>query len=141
MEPRVEQLVYRLAIDAYRRGSRNRRDRSDRWRGPAADRQFRWGERSGCDRPRNWRRSVAAFSGPYAAAVNVGGYFAAGLVFDPVLNKFLLFQDDGFLYTITKVSMANWAVDRLAVTGVPPTAVTRPARISGDLGRMSTCRI
>jgi hypothetical protein len=66
--------------------------------------------------------TVAAFSGPYAAAVNVGGYFAAGLVFDPVLNKFLLFQDDGFLYTITKVSIANWAVNRLALTGVPPTA-------------------
>jgi hypothetical protein len=41
-------------------------------------------------------------------------------VFDSVLNKFLLFQDDGFLYTITKVSIANWAVDRLALSGLPP---------------------
>jgi hypothetical protein len=67
--------------------------------------------------------TVATFSGPYAAAVNVGGYYAAGLVFDPVLSKFLLFQDDGFLYTITKVSIANWAVNRLALTGVPPAAM------------------
>jgi hypothetical protein len=64
--------------------------------------------------------TVATFSGPYAAAVNVGGYYAAGLVFDSVLNKFLLFQDDGFLYTITKVSIANWAVNRLALSGLPP---------------------
>jgi len=67
--------------------------------------------------------TVAAFSGPYAAAVNVGAYYAAGLVFDSVLNKFLLFQDDGFLYTITKVSIANWAVNRLALTGAPPAAM------------------
>jgi hypothetical protein len=45
-----------------------------------------------------------------------------------VLNKFLLFQDDGFLYTITKVSIANWAVNRLALTGVPPT-VGHSARV------------
>lgn len=64
--------------------------------------------------------TVATLSGPYAAAVNVGGYFAAGLVFDSVLNKFLLFQDDGFLYTITKVSLGNWAVDRLPLSGSPP---------------------
>jgi len=72
--------------------------------------------------------TVAVFSGPYAAAVNVGGYYAAGLVFDSVLNKFLLYQDDGFLYTITKVSIANWAVNRLALTGVPPT-VGHSARV------------
>jgi hypothetical protein len=72
--------------------------------------------------------TVATFSGPYAAAVNVGGYFAAGLVFDPVLNKFLLFQDDGFIYTVTKVTTGNWAVDRLALTGVPP-AVGHSARV------------
>jgi hypothetical protein len=66
--------------------------------------------------------TVATFSGPYAAAVKVGAYYAAGLVFDPVLGKFLLFQDDGFLYTITKVSMASWLVDRLALSGTPPAA-------------------
>jgi hypothetical protein len=67
--------------------------------------------------------TVGVFSGTYASAVNVGGYYAAGLVFDPVLNKFLLFQDDGFLYTITKVSIGNWAVNRLALTGSAPAAM------------------
>ena len=44
-------------------------------------------------------------------------------MFDSVLNKFLLFQDDGFLYTITKVSLGSWAADRLALTGSPPAAM------------------
>ena len=66
--------------------------------------------------------TVATFSGPYAAAVSVGGYYAAGLVFDSVLNKFLLFQDDGFLYTITQLSLSNWSVDRLPLSGTPPAA-------------------
>jgi hypothetical protein len=64
--------------------------------------------------------TVGAFSGPHAAHVDVGGYYAAGLVFDLVLGKFLLFQDDGYLYTITKVSMSNWSVDRLPLTGTAP---------------------
>jgi len=64
--------------------------------------------------------TVASFSGPYAAAINIGGYYASGLVFDRGLGKFLLFQDDGRLYTITKITMANWNVDRLPLSGVAP---------------------
>jgi len=39
-----------------------------------------------------------------------------------VLNKFLLFQDDVFLYTITQLSLSNWVVDRLPLSGTPPIA-------------------
>lgn len=37
-------------------------------------------------------------------------------VYDPNLDKFLIFLDDGYLYTITYVSDAEWSVDRLAIT-------------------------
>jgi hypothetical protein len=66
---------------------------------------------------------VGSFSGPYADAVNVGGYFAAGLVFDRGLHQFLLFQDDGYLYPITRVSSTDWRVDRLHLGGTPPDAM------------------
>ena len=66
--------------------------------------------------------TVASFSGPHAASVNVGGQFAAGIAYDPGLGKFLVFQDDGYLYAISKVSMVNWNVDRLRLTGTPPQA-------------------
>jgi hypothetical protein len=67
--------------------------------------------------------SVGSFSGPHAAAVSVGGYYAAGLAFDQGLGRFLLFQDDGYLYTITRVSVTGWSVDRLPLSGTPPDAM------------------
>ncbi len=48
------------------------------------------------------------------------GYYAAGFVYDSGLDKFLLFQDDGFIYTITYVSKSEWSVDRLALAGTSP---------------------
>ncbi len=42
------------------------------------------------------------------------------MVYDPGIDKFLLFQDDGFIYTITYVSASEWSVDRLPLTGVAP---------------------
>lgn len=67
--------------------------------------------------------TVGSFTGPYAGSVSIGGYYAAGLVFDRGLGKFLLFQDDGQLYTIARVSAADWRVDRLALVGTPPDAM------------------
>jgi hypothetical protein len=64
--------------------------------------------------------TVGSFSGPYADAINIGGYFAAGLVFDRGLGKFVLYQDDGYLYAISRVSSRIWRVDRLPLTGRPP---------------------
>jgi hypothetical protein len=58
--------------------------------------------------------------GRYADAINIGGYFAAGLVFDRGLGKFLLYQDDGYLYAISRASDRTWLVDRLSLTGTPP---------------------
>jgi hypothetical protein len=48
------------------------------------------------------------------------GRWATGLVFDPVLGKFLLFKDDGFLYSISYVSDAEWLLARMEITGVSP---------------------
>src|SRR5207249_1301036 len=62
------------------------------------------------------------FTGPYASAVNIGDYYAAGLVFDRGLSKFILFQDDGNLYTIKRVSNDSWYVDRLPLSGSAPAA-------------------
>jgi hypothetical protein len=64
--------------------------------------------------------TIGTLSGPYASSVDVGAYFAPGLVYDAGLGKFVLFQDDGYLYTITRVSAADWRVDRLAVSGKAP---------------------
>jgi hypothetical protein len=60
----------------------------------------------------------AVFSGPFASWIM--GYYGAGFVYDSRLGKFLLFQDDGFIYTITYVSDSEWSVDRLALSGTPP---------------------
>ena len=67
--------------------------------------------------------TVGSFSGPHAGSVSIGGYYAAGLVFDRGLGKFLLFQDDGHLYAITRVSAADWSVDRVAMKGAAPDAM------------------
>jgi hypothetical protein len=67
--------------------------------------------------------TVGSFSGPHAGSVSIGGYYAAGLVFDKGLGKFLLFQDDGHLYAITRVSAANWSVDRMVLSGKAPDAM------------------
>lgn len=67
--------------------------------------------------------TVGSFTGPYAGAVSIGGYYASGLVFDRGLGKFLLFQDDGHLYAITRVSAASWSVDRMSLSGAAPEAL------------------
>jgi len=67
--------------------------------------------------------TVGSFSGPHGGSVSIGGYYAAGLVFDKGLGKFLLFQDDGHLYAITRVSAADWSVDRMALKGTAPDAM------------------
>ena len=68
--------------------------------------------------------TVGVLSGRYASAVNVtvGISYAAGMVFDSTLGKFLLFQDDGYLYTIGSAGAGAWTVDRLATTGAAPAA-------------------
>jgi hypothetical protein len=58
--------------------------------------------------------------GTLAASIRIGAYYAAGIVFDPVLNKFVLFQDDGHLYTISKATASTWNVERMALSGVAP---------------------
>jgi len=60
----------------------------------------------------------AVFSGPFASVIM--GYYAAGFVYDFGLGKFLLFQDDGFIYTVTYVSKMEWSVDRLTLAGAAP---------------------
>jgi hypothetical protein len=74
--------------------------------------------------------SVGELTGPHAKSINVGGYYAAGLVFDAGLGTFVLFQDDGHLYTIARASTADWNVDRLPMTGTapPPTPSAREGR-------------
>ena len=64
--------------------------------------------------------TVGSLTGRHADAINLGGYFAAGLVFDRGLGKFLLYQDDGYLYTVSRASAANWQVDRLPLAGPAP---------------------
>ncbi len=86
--------------------------------------------------------TVGSFSGPHADAINIGGYFAAGLVFDRGLGKFVLYQDDGYLYAIRRVSGRIWQVDRLALTGRPPDSVIPPSRAWSRSGAgCNTCRI
>ena len=42
------------------------------------------------------------------------------MVYDPGIDKFLLFQDDGFIYALGYVSRSEWSVDRLTLSGTPP---------------------
>lgn len=65
----------------------------------------------------------ATFSGPYAASINeTVFYWAAGRCYDPNLDLFLWYQDDGFLYTIKWLSNSSYYVDRLPMTGTAPPA-------------------
>jgi hypothetical protein len=74
--------------------------------------------------------TVGVLVGPHAKSVDVGGYFAAGLVFDAGLGMFVFFRDDGYLYTIARSTSTDWFVDRMSVTGTPPvpTANAREGR-------------
>jgi hypothetical protein len=61
--------------------------------------------------------------GPYAADVLAVQNRNCGFVFDRGLGKFLLYQDDGSIYTIAPASVGtDWYVDKLPVTGTPPAA-------------------
>jgi len=81
--------------------------------------------------------AVGSFTGPYAGAISIGGYYAAGLVYDKGLGKFLLFQDDGHLYAITRVSVATWSVDRMVLSGTAPDALhSAGAGLPAIWGRM-----
>lgn len=65
----------------------------------------------------------ATFTGPYAASISeTNMYWAGGRVYDPVLDLFLYYRDDGFLYTIKWLSDASYFVDRLPMTGTAPPA-------------------
>ena len=73
---------------------------------------------------------VGTLVGPHAKSIDVGGYYAVGLVFDGGLGMFALFQDDGHLYTIARTTRTDWFVDRLPMTGAAPvpTANARAGR-------------
>jgi hypothetical protein len=62
----------------------------------------------------------AVFSGTYAGSVLPVPTYAFGMVYDPGIDKFLLFQDDGFIYALGYVSRSEWSVDRLTLSGTPP---------------------
>jgi hypothetical protein len=64
----------------------------------------------------------AMFSGPFAGSINQTNlYWAAGMVYDPALDLFLYYQDDGFLYSIKWLSNTSYFVDRVVLTGIAPT--------------------
>jgi len=69
-----------------------------------------------------YKRVAATLSGPFAASIfNPSGTWSSGILWDPGLHCFLWYQDDGFLYTITRgATDADWIVDRLTVTGEMP---------------------
>jgi hypothetical protein len=58
--------------------------------------------------------------GPLAGSIRIGAYYAAGIVYDPNLKKFVLFQDDGHLYTIDRATTSTWQVERMALSGAAP---------------------
>lgn len=57
-------------------------------------------------------------SGPYADSIPSG--YNAGMEYNPDLDCFVLFLDDGHLYTLRYVSLTEWSVDRLALSGTAP---------------------
>jgi hypothetical protein len=59
--------------------------------------------------------TAATLSGPYASATTVLNK-ACPLIYDPGIDKFLLFVDDGYLYTLTWLSNSSYSVDRLALS-------------------------
>ena len=63
--------------------------------------------------------TAATLSGPYASAITVLRN-GCPMVYDPGIDKFLLFIDDGYMYTLTRVSNSSYSVDRLALSGTPP---------------------
>lgn len=64
--------------------------------------------------------SVGVLTGPYAK-MNWPVY--PGFVFDPNLDKFVMFKDDGHLYTFAPDGPDNWYVDRLNLTPDPRAGV------------------
>ncbi len=66
------------------------------------------------------RLANAKLTGPFASSVAAKALDGMGLVYDPGLDKFVYFQDDGFLYTITRVSPTAYSVDRMTLAGTPP---------------------
>jgi hypothetical protein len=62
---------------------------------------------------------------PISTFRNIQGDFlspawGAGIVWDDLLHCFLWFQDDGQLYTITRVTDATWNVATLPLVGAGP---------------------
>ena len=71
----------------------------------------------------NWSMTPCTVTGPYAALINEAQlYWSNGFVYDSGLGCFLMYQDDGFLYTIKRTAPAAYIVDRLTMTGTAPTA-------------------
>ena len=67
-------------------------------------------------------RTAATFSGQYANSIWLAAVSGAGFVYDAGIDRFVIFIDDGFLYTISYVSDSNWQVDRMTLSGTAPTA-------------------
>jgi len=63
--------------------------------------------------------TTATLSGPYASAI-VRLNKACPLIYDPGIDKYLLFLDDGFLYTLTWMSNSSYSLNRLSMSGTPP---------------------
>ena len=59
-------------------------------------------------------------TGTYASAIKTGILYNFGMCFCRDLDCFLVFPDDGFIYTIRYTDTSHWAVDRLPTTGVGP---------------------
>ncbi len=91
---------------------------------------------------------IGALIGPYAAALGAaplvpGNVGKAGFVYDRGLRTFLLYQDDGFVYSISRVPNSDdYQVNRLTLTGTPPPAYLvsgvrgGPYDVAGIYGRM-----
>ena len=65
--------------------------------------------------------SVGSLTGPAVGSIVVDGFHAigSGFVYDPGLQCFLLFQGNGVMLKISPTG-ADWYVDYLTTTGVPP---------------------
>lgn len=66
--------------------------------------------------------TVGALTGPAVSSIVVDGFTAigSGLVYDPGLRCFLLFQGNGVVLKLTPTAGPEWNVDYLTTTGTPP---------------------
>jgi len=88
--------------------------------------------------------AVGALTGPAVSSIVVDGFTAigSGLVYDPGLRCFLLFQGNGAMLKITRSVGADWNVDYLATTGTPPPLKPglAQAQLAGRMQYVSTLK-